>query len=301
MLAHPDLHDPLAEYVIMTDASDVAAGAVLMQWQRGLMYNNEEQPAGPPSPTSDTFAAMHKARKAAGYKLVVLGYYSKTFDPTQRRWAIFDKEAGSIVMACSHWYRFITGRPTTVYTDNTVAASILTYFKCPRPPRLQRWGIELGSYLPYLRIEYRMGSLNDVAVLMSRYPLDLKEGEHSVANIPDDLFDVLASVEVNGKPAVYLCEPRNQKDIETIWEAEAACSSAQLALLGEYHQAEIADEDKLTAIRADERLPTCVRQLPRDLIGHLTTLDVAPEFEGSDVHCNALLGAARWALPILLD
>eukprot|EP00965_Chrysotila_dentata_P159846 5280420-Pleurochrysis_carterae.AAC.1 len=27
MLAHPDLHDPLAEYVIMTDASDVAAGA----------------------------------------------------------------------------------------------------------------------------------------------------------------------------------------------------------------------------------------------------------------------------------
>eukprot|EP00965_Chrysotila_dentata_P037491 1246857-Pleurochrysis_carterae.AAC.1 len=36
MLAHPDLHDPFAEYVIMTDASDVAAGAVLMQWQRGL-------------------------------------------------------------------------------------------------------------------------------------------------------------------------------------------------------------------------------------------------------------------------
>eukprot|EP00965_Chrysotila_dentata_P127552 4218486-Pleurochrysis_carterae.AAC.1 len=45
---------------------------------------------------ADTFAAMHKARRAAGYKLVVLGYYSKNFDPTQRRWAIFDKEAGSI-------------------------------------------------------------------------------------------------------------------------------------------------------------------------------------------------------------
>eukprot|EP00965_Chrysotila_dentata_P112268 3711609-Pleurochrysis_carterae.AAC.1 len=187
-------------------------------------------------------------------------------------------------MACSHWYRLITGRPTTVYTDNTVAASILTNFKCPRPPRLQRWGIELGSYLPYLRIAYHMGSLNDVADLMSRYPLDLKEGEHSVASIPDDLFDVLASVEVNCKPAVYLCEPRNQKDIETIWEAEAACSQAQLALLGEYYQAELADEDKLTAIRKDERLPTCVKQLPRELIGHLTTLDVTPEFEGSDVH-----------------
>eukprot|EP00965_Chrysotila_dentata_P015533 513871-Pleurochrysis_carterae.AAC.1 len=66
---------------------------------------------------------------------------------------------------------------------------------------------------------------------MSRYPLNLKQGEHSGASIPDDLFDVLASVEADGKPAVYLCEPRDQRSIETIWEAEAACSSAQLALL----------------------------------------------------------------------
>eukprot|EP00965_Chrysotila_dentata_P036497 1214305-Pleurochrysis_carterae.AAC.1 len=102
------------------------------------MYNNEDQPGKPPAPSADTFAAMHKARRAAGNKLVVLGYYSKTFHPTQRRWAIFDKEAGSIVMPCSHWYRLITGRPTTVYTDNTVEVSILTNFKCPRPPRLQR-------------------------------------------------------------------------------------------------------------------------------------------------------------------
>eukprot|EP00965_Chrysotila_dentata_P091652 3026021-Pleurochrysis_carterae.AAC.7 len=55
-VAHSDLHDPLAEYVIMTDASDVAAGAVLVQWQCGPMYNNEDQPAEPPIPTADTFA-----------------------------------------------------------------------------------------------------------------------------------------------------------------------------------------------------------------------------------------------------
>eukprot|EP00965_Chrysotila_dentata_P105617 3488309-Pleurochrysis_carterae.AAC.2 len=77
-------------------------------------------------------------------------------------------------MACLHWYKLITGRPTKVYMDNTVASSILTNFKCPRPPRFQRWGIELGSYLPYLRIADRMGLLNDVADLMSRYPLDLQ-------------------------------------------------------------------------------------------------------------------------------
>eukprot|EP00965_Chrysotila_dentata_P254996 6212065-Pleurochrysis_carterae.AAC.3 len=73
MLAHPDLNDPLAKYVIMTDASDVAAEAVLMQWQRGPMYNDEDKPTEPPAPSADTFAAMHKARRAAGYTLVVLG------------------------------------------------------------------------------------------------------------------------------------------------------------------------------------------------------------------------------------
>eukprot|EP00965_Chrysotila_dentata_P083550 2756406-Pleurochrysis_carterae.AAC.1 len=171
----------------MTDASDVAAGAVLMQWQKRQIYNNEDPPVETPTPASDSFAATHKARMAAGYKL-------HTFDATQRRWAVFDKEAGSIGMASLHWYRLITGRPTTVYTDNTMAASIVSNFKCPRPPRPQRWGIELGSYLPYLRIAHRMGSLNDVADLMSRCPIEVEEGKRSVASIPDDLFDTLAAV-----------------------------------------------------------------------------------------------------------
>eukprot|EP00965_Chrysotila_dentata_P171730 5666772-Pleurochrysis_carterae.AAC.2 len=43
-------------------------------------------------------------------------------------------------MACLHWYRLITSRPTTVYTDNTVAASIASNFKCPRPPATPKVG-----------------------------------------------------------------------------------------------------------------------------------------------------------------
>eukprot|EP00965_Chrysotila_dentata_P159145 5257266-Pleurochrysis_carterae.AAC.2 len=65
MFAHPDLHDPLAEYAIMTDASDVAAGAVLMHWQKRQVHNNEDPPDETSTPTSDTFAATHKARMAA--------------------------------------------------------------------------------------------------------------------------------------------------------------------------------------------------------------------------------------------
>eukprot|EP00965_Chrysotila_dentata_P204071 6182114-Pleurochrysis_carterae.AAC.6 len=46
-------------------------------------------------------------------------------------------------------------------------------------------------------------------------------------------------------------------------------------------------------IRKYERWPECIRQMPRELIGHLTTLNAAPDFDGSGVHCNALLGTAH--------
>eukprot|EP00965_Chrysotila_dentata_P189602 6173404-Pleurochrysis_carterae.AAC.2 len=210
-----------------------------MQWHKRQVYNNEDPLEETPTPASDTFAAAHKASTAAGYKF---------------------QEAGSIVLACSHWYRLITGRPSTVYTDNTVAASVVSNFKCPSPPRLQRWGIELGSYLSYLRIAYRMGSLNDVADLMSRYP-KVEEGKHSVVSIADDLFDTLAA----------------EAEVQSIWEAESACTGAQVALLSEYQVVSTDDETAMAAVRGDPRLPDEVRLLPAHLLAHVNALETRPE------------------------
>ena len=58
--------------------------------------------------------------------------------------------------------------PEALYTDNKVAASILTNYNHPRPPKLQRWGVELGTYLPHLCIAYRVGQENYVADHLSR-------------------------------------------------------------------------------------------------------------------------------------
>ena len=38
------------------------------------------------------------------------------------------------------------------------------------PPRLQRWGQELGTFLPFLKVAYRKGAANGMADLLSRYP-----------------------------------------------------------------------------------------------------------------------------------
>ena len=274
LLSHPDLSDPDAHMAMLTDASDVAAGAALYQWQRrGRAVNVEFEPndtidtdewelakqydSSITMPDSkDSFLQQWRKMKEKGYRLVCLGYFSKSFDDTQRRWAIFDKEAGAILMACSHWHRLIAGRPTTVYTDNTVAASIISNHKVPRPAKLQRWGIELGTYLPFLRIAYRQGSLNATADMLTRNNPPVERGP-----IPDDLFDKVASVCLDGV-SLKLMEPKFQKVIDEIWAAEA-----EMDLLTAQDACAWAESQPrsllLASLQSDEPLPSV--EAPRSL------------------------------------
>ena len=166
----PDLADPLAEYVLVTDACDVAVGGALLQWQ-----HPSGQGPGPPEGTPVRGATgradpiSESWRLEAGWKLRVIGYFSRTLDSAQQNYPTFDKEAGAILLCVRHWAQLITHRYTTVYTDSTVAVSMLT--KHFGQPRLQRWGMELGTYLPFLKVAYRKGELNGLADLVSRYPV----------------------------------------------------------------------------------------------------------------------------------
>ena len=186
VIVPPDFDDPLAHYAICTDASDFAVGGVLMQWQRSS--GPVPSTAPPPTPKGED-PLDSKWRKANGYKLVVLGYYSKTLTESQRNYAIFDKEAGALLLCVRQWSDLITYHPTTVYTDSAVATSMLT--KHAAPPRLQRWGLELGAYLPHLKIAFRKGEDNGLADLLSRYPAfeNFTKARASTVELPDDLFE----------------------------------------------------------------------------------------------------------------
>ena len=190
VVCSPDFEDPLAHFVLCTDASDFAVGGVLMQWQR----DNFDVPTSSLesySPVKGEDPLDSRWRSQNGYHLVIIGYYSKTLDPAQKNYPIFDKEAGAILLCVRHWSDLISYHPTTVYTDSSVAASMLT--KHAAPPRLQRWGLELGSYLPHLRIAFRRGTDNGLADLLSRYPIFsryVKQDPHDVpVTLPDDLFN----------------------------------------------------------------------------------------------------------------
>ena len=196
----PDFTDPLAEFVVCSDACDVAVGGVLMQWQ------HPDRPGpGPPQGVamrgeSGKDPITQSWRTRAGWRLVTLGYYSKSLDSAQRNYNVFSKEGGAILMCLRHWADIVTACPTTVYTDSSVAASMLTKYQ--GTTRLQRWGMELMQYLPYLKIAYRKGADNGMADLLSRFPLFKKyvsSVEHTVT-LPDDLFEKIGEA-VTSPPA----------------------------------------------------------------------------------------------------
>jgi DNA (cytosine-5)-methyltransferase 1 len=237
ILAAPEFDDPNAEFVICTDASDYAVGGVLMQWQ------HQEFP-GPPPPSYDGRDEPKAAskdpldshwRRKAGWELRIIGFYWKTLIDAQKNYAAFDKEAGAILLCIRHWAELITYHPTTVYTDSAVATSMLT--KHIAPPRLQRWGMEIGTFLPHLKIAYRKGADNGLADLLSRFTAFHKyiKVRDDTAELPDDLFEYVGdaplfvrSPTVTGKRylsgATYkLYEPRRRADDpDGFWSSSGA-------------------------------------------------------------------------------
>ena len=235
VVSAPDLKDPLAEYVICTDACNVAAGGVLLQWQWRKPGPSARPPPGTPLRGMKGPDPLHQSwRLEAGWELRTIAYYSKTFDSAQRRYATFDQESAAILLCCRKWAKLITCRPTTIYTDSAVAASMLT--KHLGPPRLQRWGMELGTFMPYLKICYRKGVDNGMADFLSRYPTfsEYVPTVEGVAYLPDDMFNEVHDIPLFthtlgddensrsiAKWRYKLLEAKRPQELEAIWQAQA--------------------------------------------------------------------------------
>jgi hypothetical protein len=98
VVAGPDLEDPLAEFVLVTDACDVAVGGSLLQWQ-----HPSGRGPGPPEGTTvrnlDSKDPVQSSwRTDKGWTLKVIGYYSKTLADSQKNYTAFDKEAAAILL-----------------------------------------------------------------------------------------------------------------------------------------------------------------------------------------------------------
>ena len=149
----PDVGRP---FVIMTDASLIASGGILVQW--------------------DGNGYLHPC-----------AYLSQTFSPVERNYDIYDRELLTVIHTLEHWRHYLQGttHPVTLLTDH----KNLTYFHQPQKlSRHQaRWMMFLQDF--DLHFIHLPGSAMGPADALSCLPdPDTSSDNVDVTVLPDDLF-----------------------------------------------------------------------------------------------------------------
>ena len=167
VLSFPSFDRP---FVLCTDASDVAMGAVL------------EQP--------DDLGQLHP-----------VAYFSKTLNSSQRNYHVTDRECLSLVEAITHWSPFLSLGHFQVFTDHR-ALTCLNKTDQNRnvEGRLARWQLTLQRYS--FTVHHRPGRINsapdalsrlDISSLSSPLPLHFTASIASISLGDSSSFAVLSS------------------------------------------------------------------------------------------------------------
>jgi len=140
LLGHPDINKP---YILYTDASNYAVGALLTQ-----PIDQSEQNDGP-------FTAEKP-----------ICYLSHKLSPTQRRYSTTEREAFAINWAVDKLNHYLQNSRFTIKTDHKPLKYLL---ESPmHNQKIQRYSLNLSCY--DCVIEYLPGKLNACADLLSRIP-----------------------------------------------------------------------------------------------------------------------------------
>ncbi len=129
--------DPQHSFILETDASRIALGAVLKQYfeDSGL-----EHP---------------------------VGFFSRSLSGSERNYAAYELEMYAVVRAAEHFRMFLLGREFLLRTDHAALRNLLRR-DLPPTTRVERWILRLSEYT--FRIEYKRGQDNVIADVLSRLP-----------------------------------------------------------------------------------------------------------------------------------
>jgi len=173
MLHHFDTRRPTA---VFTDASDVGAGAVLLQ----------AEPSSNP------------------HWVFPIAFFSRKFTTHQQTWTVIQKECCAIFLAVSTWYRWLCAAPFRIYTDH----NNLRWWAQAANPMLQRWYALLMGL--DFQVVHTPGGKNEAADHLSRFPeamvvsdqfLFLDDGEDESEVHEDDPPDDAAATPQEGGPS----------------------------------------------------------------------------------------------------
>lgn len=156
--------DPSLQFILETDASDFALGAVLSQRHEGELHP--------------------------------VCFYSRSLTTAELNYNIHDKELLAIISSLVHWRQYLLGAhfPVLVLCDHKNLEYFLTSTNLNR--RQCRWASFMADF--DLEITYRPGNLNIQADLLSRNPsLKPKISSTIPINPFPSIFKSLASISVN--------------------------------------------------------------------------------------------------------
>lgn len=148
------------QFILTTDASDTALGAVLSQG-----------PIGSDRP---------------------IAYASRSLNPAETRYSTIEKELLAIIWAIKHFRPYLYGRKFTIVTDHRP----LTWLKSIKEPnsKLTRWKLHLAAY--DFDIIYKNGKQNSNADALSRIKLNILNHDNSsiMVNLDSDSEETLSAI-----------------------------------------------------------------------------------------------------------
>ena len=129
--------DPNRPFSLFVDSSDYAIGCVLIQ--QGV--DGKEKP---------------------------VAFYSQKLTPTQRAWAVIEREAYAAITGLRKYRQLIFGAPVTLFSDHNP----LTYIaeSSAKSPKLMRWALALQEYC--VTFKYLPEKRNEAADCLSRPSAD---------------------------------------------------------------------------------------------------------------------------------
>ena len=139
--------DPQRDFILETDASRVALGAVLKQ---KFDDTNLEHP---------------------------VGFFSRSLTGSERNYVAYELEMYAVVRAVEHFRVFLLGKEFLLRTDHAALRNLL---KRDLPPttRVERWILRLSEYT--FKIEHQKGQDNIIADVLSRLPFASAQESTSV-------------------------------------------------------------------------------------------------------------------------
>ena len=215
VLAHPDFQEP---FILDTDASDMAIGAVLSQKLNGQEY--------------------------------VIAYASRTLTKSERRYCVTRKELLALVHFVKYFRHYLYGKTFTIRTDHG-SLRWLMKFKNPEG-QLARWLEVLSSYS--MKIEHRPGRLHGNADGLSRIPCKQcgrreqrseKEHHEHVSHIfsvdaCDEVTDI--GLSQDSDPEIRLLKSWIKEETRPAFKDIASCSYFVKSLWSQWERLELIDE-----------------------------------------------------------